>query len=104
MFAGFPVICGNAWGNSDNIDANGWISDDPAGGVAGGHAYCLVALAKRGNKWGAKAVNSWGEEWGAKGRFIAPEARFTGQFGSAWAVRSMTIADAELDGVVPIEG
>jgi len=102
LLSGYFVVCGNAWGNSDAIDSNGWISDDPAGGVAGGHAYCLVAVAKRGSKIGFKAINSWGEQWGANGRFIAPESRFTGQFGAAWAVRSMTVADAELEDITPI--
>lgn len=102
LLAGYFVIGGTAWGNSDELDAQGFIPNDPAGGLAGGHAYCLVALAKKGNRFGAKAVNSWSDRWGANGRFISPESRFTGQFGSAWAVRSMTIADEELEDVTPI--
>ena len=98
---GFAVVVGVFWGNRDAIDQNGWLSDDPSGGIAGGHALATFSIAKRGNRFGMKTVNSWGDEWGAAGWCILPEQRFRGPFKGAWAIRQLSIAKNDLDLPIP---
>jgi papain like protease len=100
---GFPVIFGIAWGRSDQVDDEGWLPDEPAGGIAGGHAMCALGLTKRssGKKWGLLTVNSWGTKWGNEGWHVIPETRFARNMfgGGAWALRSVTLDDAEAAGI-----
>jgi hypothetical protein len=92
---GFPVVFGIPWGPEEAIDNNGWLPDDPAGGVAGGHAMCAMGVVKKGQNWGLLTINSWGEGWGRNGWHIVPERRFKNQMfgGGAWACRVVTVED-----------
>jgi hypothetical protein len=94
---GFPVVFGIAWGPKDGVDSDGWLPDAPAGGMAGGHAMCALGLVKRGRGWGLLTVNSWGTRWGDQGWHVTPEGRFARNTfgGGAWALRAMTLDDAE---------
>ena len=61
-----PVIIGVNWYEGfDNPDANGWVHI--SGSVRGGHEFELVGLNVHTKS--VTAVNSWGSEWGAGGRF-----------------------------------
>lgn len=94
---GFPVVFGIPWGVQDGLDPQGWLPEEPAGGLAGGHAMCAFALAKRGRRWGLLTVNSWTRNWGRDGWLVVPEGRFENQMfgGGAWACRVVTSSDAD---------
>lgn len=105
VHSGFPVVFGIPWGPQDDVDDQGWLPDAPAGGIAGGHAMCAFALAKRGRKWGLLTVNSWSPRWGRDGWLVVPEGRFNNpMFGrGAWACRVVTASEL-VDIPVVVEG
>jgi hypothetical protein len=90
---GFPVVFGIPWGLADDLDGQGWIEDDPVGGLAGGHAMCAFGTVKRGSRWGLLTVNSWTSGWGNSGWLVVPEGRFANEMfgGAAWACRVVTV-------------
>ena len=98
--AGFPVVIGIVWGNSDGVDSNNWMDNNPAGGSAGGHALCRLQLQNDGQRWGLDGPNSWGN-WERDGYCIIPESRFSG-FTGHWAIRSVVVNDDEL-GIPPLQ-
>lgn len=92
---GFGVNIGILIGSNFTPGPDGWIP--PRSGRAGGHAMCAVGLARKGNTWGVKIVNSWGPRWGQRGFGIIPESYFRDQLWTdGWAVRVVVDPDGEL--------
>ena len=68
-----PVIVGVGWYNNFFYpDSNGVITIGNADYVAGGHEFILDEIDVERQLIGA--TNSWGEEWGLRGRFYIPFA------------------------------
>jgi hypothetical protein len=83
---GFGVNIGILIGTNFEPGTDGWVPDRK--GRAGGHAMCAVGLERKGDVWGIKVVNSWGEKWGRKGYAIIPESYFRDVvWTDGWAVR-----------------
>ncbi len=63
-----PVVLGTRWFNSmAHTDDKGVLHVDPKSGLAGGHAYLCIGYNSRTRMF--RFVNSWGTEWGQRGRF-----------------------------------
>lgn len=62
-----PILASIYWYPSYEPDANGILSTEKVG-ECGGHAFVIYGW----NEKGFKCQNSWGEDWGDKGRFILP--------------------------------
>jgi hypothetical protein len=83
---GFGVNVGILIGPNFNPGPDGWIPERV--GRAGGHAMCAVGLARKGDVWGIKIVNSWGDKWGKGGFAIIPESYFRDPvWTDGWAIR-----------------
>ncbi len=76
------------WYDGDTPDSQGWL---PArgSGSRGGHALAGYGLVQRNGTWGIQTRNSWGASWGSGGNCVIPESRFSFEFGSVWACRSV---------------
>lgn len=66
-----PVVFGCTWYNDMFTLKQGYLN--ATGGVAGGHAFLLLGANKKrinpdGTKGAVRMINSWGPEWGEKGR------------------------------------
>jgi hypothetical protein len=104
IMMGFPVIIGIFWGRSDSLNSMGWLTAEPSGGIAGGHAMLSLSPEKTGSRWGLRTLNSWGPAWGINGDGIIPEERFPNMnnsrgipFTGAWASRVVTVAPGDID-------
>ena len=102
VFQGFGLCTGIMWFDNYAPDADGWLPR--GGGNAGGHAIMGAKPASRraGGRveYGIVHQNSWGENWGRKGRFVIPEVAYSGgAIGGWWAARSVT----DEGGIVPVE-
>lgn len=98
VLQGFKLSTGIVWCNNYNPDSEGWLPGP--GSSVGGHAIFGYKPTMRGNKFGIFHQNSWGEQWGLRGRFVIPEVAYSGgMVGGWWAVRSVT----DEGGIVPPE-
>ena len=79
-----PVLCSVNWRDTFKIDSDGVLYGEDTGDD-GYHALVLYGWNEKG--W--LIQNSWGSNWGKKGRFILP---YTYKFAEAWS-----IIDAEQD-------
>lgn len=88
---GFSLVSGILWPGNDKLDGDGWL---PPGNRAGGHAIAgfIPCGRKRGGSWefGVGHRNSWGADWGNRGRFVIPEVMYSGPVGGWWACRVVT--------------
>lgn len=75
-----PMVVGTVWSSGMmDPDAKGFLR--PTGSIEGGHAYTLIAanLDKKcpdGTKGALRVLNSWGTDWGEKGRAWISLAEF----------------------------
>jgi len=61
-----PVVLGTRWYEKMSmLDKRGYAR--PQGDILGGHAYLCIGYNKKRNAF--KCLNSWGREWGVKGKF-----------------------------------
>jgi len=61
-----PAVLGSAWHQGMmNPDVNGWVY--PVGPIMGGHAYVACGYSAVRNAF--RCINSWGLQWGQKGKF-----------------------------------
>jgi C1A family cysteine protease len=69
-----PIVVGTAW-YMDMFFPNkdGYVT--PTGALAGGHAYICVGYSASRNAF--RFINSWGTDWGQKGRFWIKEEHMT---------------------------
>lgn len=87
LMAGFPVPFAISWFNDMRVDKDGVLHTDFKKN-AGGHCMLIYGW----NETGWKVLNSWGENWGNKGRFIYP---YEYPITEAWA-----IVDDNVEGIV----
>jgi hypothetical protein len=86
---GWTVTAAIDIGRNFTVGRDNWVLEKR--GTAGGHALALMGIEKHPatKNYGVVAKNSWGPDWGIKGRAILPQSYFDGTFNDAWAVRSM---------------
>ena len=93
---GFAVQIAIWWYDGDSVDANGMLPKQGRGG-RGGHALMAYGIVKLPDgSWAMLVRNSWGTGWGnsrdgslGAGNCIIHESRFSFEFGSVWAVKSV---------------
>lgn len=88
VLQGYALSSGIMWYDSYTPDRDGWLPA-PRGG-AGGHAIMGYKPTRRNGVYGIWHQNSWGTAWGKRGRFVIPEAAYSGPVGGWWACRVMT--------------
>lgn len=61
-----PAVVGTDWVEGfGEVDAKGFVQ--LTGSVIGGHAYLIIGYSEKRKAY--RALNSWGESWGERGRF-----------------------------------
>ena len=80
-----PVLASVYWVNDFKVDSKTGILSGPSEGDGGYHAIVIYGW----NENGWLCQNSWGDDWGNKGRFIYP---YTYKVAEAWS-----ILDSEAD-------
>jgi hypothetical protein len=87
--SGFAIISGVLWYENYGLDGDGWLYRRGSGRV-GGHALMSYRPAMRHGQYGLWTLQSWGEGWGLRGRFVLPEVAYGQEIGG-WAVREVTM-------------
>lgn len=68
LLAHGPVVLGTRWYESMfSLASNGYAPIMPGARVAGGHAYLCIGYSAARDAF--RCVNSWGADWGERGRF-----------------------------------
>lgn len=100
---GFEVHSSMWWYDSDNVDSNGWLSDNPRG-RKGGHSIRQTEFIIEGSRQGFRFPNTWTAKWGVKGygKISAGRLAETLKVWPFFAVRSMRQKDGTFPAPKPL--